>query len=154
MRQTILGILAALLTFTFSVAGVWLLGLDLSDTPAIDPPQQDQSAPTRDFIDDYSVDFEPSCSCTDYPSAASSERALREKMKTAGLWCYNSELIKREPKLNAEGRRVDRRVVAIIGCGEEGQTFATIWWTEGAQFCEIRAPLLRQAETLEKNRRP
>jgi hypothetical protein len=149
MRRTVLGILAALLTFAFGVAGVWLLNLDLSDPPAIDPPQQDRPILPRD---DYSVKFEPSYSCADYPSAVSANLALREKMKTAGLWCYNSELKKREPKLDAEGRQVGRRVVAIIGCGEEGQTFATIWWTEGAKFCEIRAPWLWQAEELEKGR--
>ena len=154
MRQPILGILAAILTFTVSVAGVWLVSLDLSDLPAIDPPQQERLTTPKDFIDDYSVDFEPSCSCMDYPSATEANRALREKMKTVGLWCYNSELIKREPKLDAEGRRVGKRVVAIIGCGVEGQTFATIWWTEGMKFCGVRAPRLRQAETLEQSRRP
>ena len=151
MRLTILGILTALFTFAFSVAGVWLLTLDLSDPPAIDPPRQERPMLPRD---DYSVNFEPSRSCMDYPSAASANSALREKMKTAGLWCYNSELKTREPKLDAEGRQIGRRVVAIIGCGEEGQSFATIWWTEGAKFCEIRAPLLLQAERLEKGRQP
>src|SRR4030095_6248046 len=43
------------------------------------------------------VNFEPTCSCEDFRSAADARRALEKHYNSAGLGCYNSRLMLREP---------------------------------------------------------
>jgi hypothetical protein len=96
------------------------------------------------------VKFEPSYSCKDFHSIPGARRALEERYNSVILGCYGSRVISRAPKLAPNGRQIGIRITAIIRCGIEGQQSAIIWWTDGAKFCHIVAPLISQAETLEK----
>jgi hypothetical protein len=110
----------------------------------------DSKPPKNDLIDMYEVKFEPTSACEDFRSSAGAYRAFQKHYKSAGLWCHNSKLLRREPKFDATGQRTGMRVTAIIGCGEEGQQYAVIWWTDGPRFCHIEAPQMYQAEDLER----
>jgi hypothetical protein len=114
----------------------------------------DSKPPKHNPMDMYKVKFEPRYSCEDFRSSADAHRAFETHYKSAGLWCYNSKLLRRELKFDATGQRIGMRVTAIIGCGVEGQQYAVIWWTDGVRFCHIEAPQMYQAENLERTNAP
>jgi hypothetical protein len=150
MRRSrlIVGLVVAVLTFFVGYLGYRLVN-SYSDK-IVDAIYPASPLPTNNPMDIYAVHFEPTYSCQDFRSAADAHRALQTHYKSADLRCYNSKVLRREPKVNREGQEIGTRIVAIIGCGKEGQQYATIWWTDATKFCEIEAPELYQAENLER----
>jgi hypothetical protein len=152
MRRIVITIAVPLIAILL-VSG-WYFGARLADTYLeTESVALRRSVPPVDWgFGSDEVNFEPTYSCQDFRSVADAKRALEKRYNNAGLGCSSSRLIVREPKLNRDGQRVGLRIEAIIGCGIEGQRFAVIWWTEGPRFCQIEAPLITQAEALEKTR--
>lgn len=152
MRSIILRLLVAVLTCIIGLMSFTLIGSYLHQ-PTIPEPQVNAYRPTNE-PEDYSKTYRASCSCTDYPSRAAANELLRRRLKSDEFKCYNSGIIERGAKLDQHGQEVGKRVVAEIGCGEEGQTFTHIIWTEGAKYCEIRAETSYGALNFERVRKP
>jgi hypothetical protein len=135
----------ALLTFIIGVSLtlIWISGRRLSPVSSEDalPASTEEtiSRPTES-------DWKPHLTCNEFSSSKGARRALREELSFDGY-----KIISRGAKLNAEGQRVGRRVVAVYCCGKEGQQAAHILWTDVAKFCDLAAPSVQRALDFEKS---
>jgi hypothetical protein len=159
MRLTLLRSAVALLTFSIGIAisGIWLYGYREHKTKKASPPLSQDAPPLPtpapattpiDLDDYYGYIREASVTCEDFPSPSSSNRALSEQVKDAdGSF---TRIVKRGAKINVTGQRVGRRVITWSCCGVEGQSAAHIYWTDGAEFCDIIAATVKEALEFEK----
>jgi hypothetical protein len=164
MQRTITYIVMALMTFSTGVAAVWLCSSALSkETAAIElnenvvllaaAPAKRRFTPTfrgckPGWVQGYvTSDGERlSESGNGFASPALAKRELQKRIQEAEI------IIERGPRLDAMGKKVGERLIAVFPATEYRRKSVSIIWTYNDILGSINAPTLQLALEFEKHR--